>query len=108
WLPQAPFKSNIPRFQMRSCKPDPLGADIVHVGEDRRNAADVDGRFGCRRSGPPGGRVKMFDENLVHAVIDEKDLGGRDLDSGPAELNVNLRSTIDVWSCGHGSLILDL
>ena len=50
----------------------------------------------------------MCDENLVHAVIDEKDLGGRDLDSGPAELNVNLRSTIDVWSCGHGSLILDL
>src|ERR1700733_8504429 len=28
-------------LQVRSGKPDPLGADIVHVGEDRRDAADV-------------------------------------------------------------------
>jgi hypothetical protein len=51
---------------VRSCKPDPLAADIVHVAEDRRNGADVvfvgvfAGRFGCR-FGSPGGRVKMFD-----------------------------------------------
>src|SRR5712692_8497491 len=35
-------------LQVRSCKPDPLGADIVHVREDRRNGADVAGRFGWR------------------------------------------------------------
>src|SRR5213593_5046709 len=55
-------------LQVRRCKPDPLGADIVHVREDRRNGADVvfsgvfsgvfAGRLGCRRSGTPGGRVK--------------------------------------------------
>src|SRR5438309_4954977 len=46
-------------LQVRSCKPDPLGADIVHVREDRRNGASIAGRFGS-----PGGRVKMFDKNL--------------------------------------------
>ncbi len=51
------------------------------------------GRFGF-----PGGRVKMFDENLVHAII-----GGKDLDCGSAELSVNL-----VLTRGHGSLLLDL
>jgi hypothetical protein len=81
-------------FQVRSCKPDPLGADIVHVREDRRNAADFvfAGRFGS-----PGGRVKMFDKNLVHAII-----SGKDLDRGSAELSVNLGLTR-----GHGSLLLD-
>src|SRR3989442_3632001 len=49
-------------LQVWSCKPDPLGADIVHVREDRRNGADLAGRLGS-----PGGRVKMFDENLVYA-----------------------------------------
>ena len=49
-------------LQMRSCKPDPLGADIVHVREDRRNGAGL-----AVRSGSPGGRVKMFDKNLVDA-----------------------------------------
>src|SRR5882724_10440140 len=80
-------------FQVRSCKPDPLGADIVHVREDRRNAADFvfAGRFGS-----PGGRVKMFDKNLVHAII-----SGKDLDRGSAELSVNLGLTR-----GHGSLLL--
>src|SRR5712691_1019043 len=76
-------------LQMRSCKPDPLAADIVHVREDRRNGtgAGLAGRFGS-----PTGRAKMFDENLVHAII-----GGKDLDCGSAELSVNLGLTR-----GHG------
>ncbi len=49
---------------MRSCKPDPLAADIVHAREDRRNGAGLAGRFGS-----PGSGVKMFDKNLVHAII---------------------------------------
>src|SRR5271166_4805044 len=80
-------------LQVRSCQPDPLAADIVHVREDRRNGADLAGRFGS-----PGGRVKMFDKNLVHAVI-----GCKDLDRVSAELSVNLGLTR-----GHGSLPLDL
>jgi hypothetical protein len=47
-------------LQVRSCKPDPLAADIVHVREDRRNGADLAGRFGS-----PCGRVKVFNQNLV-------------------------------------------
>jgi hypothetical protein len=76
-------------LQVRSGKPDPLGADIVHVREDGRNDAGLAGRFGY-----PGGRVKMFDKNLVYAII-----GGKDLDCGSAELSVNLALTR-----GHGSL----
>src|SRR5438094_9057660 len=45
-------------LQVRSCKPDPLGADIVHVREDRRNGAGL-----ARRFGPPGRRVGVFDKN---------------------------------------------
>src|SRR5437667_6993288 len=96
-------------LQVRRCKPDPLAADIVHVREDRRNGADVvfsgvfAERFGCRRSGPPGGRVKMFDKNLIDAIVGEKDPGGKVLDCGSAELSVNLGLTR-----GHGSLLLDL
>src|SRR5438128_2622293 len=96
-------------LQVRSCKPDPFGADIVHMREDRRDGADVvfsgvfAGRFGCRRSGTPGGRVKMFDKNLVDAIVGEKDPGGKVLDCGSAELSVNLGLTR-----GHGSLLLDL
>src|ERR1700728_1690299 len=56
-------------FQVRSCKPDPLGADVVHVCEDRRDGADVAGRFGF-----PCGRVKMFDKNLVDAIVRSEDL----------------------------------
>jgi len=80
---------------MRSCKPDPLAADIVHVPEDRGDGPGVGlgGRFGST-----GGRVKMFDKNLVHAII-----GGKNLDCGSAELSVNLGLTR-----GHGSLLLDL
>src|SRR5438034_11007545 len=76
------------KLQVRSCKPDPLGADIVHVREDRRNGADLAGRFGS-----PGGRVKMFDKNLVHAIV-----GGKDPDCGLPELSVGLALTR-----GHGS-----
>ena len=90
-------------LQIRSGKPDPLAADIVHMGEDRRNGADfvlagvfaggLGWRFRC-----PGGRVEMFDKNLVDALI-----GDKDLDGGSAELSVNLGLTR-----GHGSLLLDL
>jgi hypothetical protein len=52
----------------------------VYVGEDRRDVAGL-----ARRLGSPRGRVKMFDKNLVDAII-----GGKDLDGGPAELRVNL------------------
>ena len=80
-------------LQVRSRKPDPLGADIVHVREDRHNGAGLSGRFGS-----PRGRVKMFDKNLVHAII-----GGKDLDRGSAELSVKLGLTR-----GHGSVLLNL
>ena len=80
-------------LQVRSGKPDPLGADIVHVREDRRDGAGLAGRFGS-----PGGRIKMFDKHLVHALI-----GSKDLHCGLAELSVNL-----VLTRGHGSLLLDL
>jgi hypothetical protein len=86
-------------LQVRSGEPDPLAADIVHVREDRGDGADsvLAGRF---RS--PGGRVKMFDQNLVHALI-----GGKDLDCGLAKLSVNLGSTSDNLTRAHGSLLLD-
>jgi hypothetical protein len=80
-------------LQVRSRKPDPFSADIVHMGEDGRNGADVAGRFGF-----PCGRVEMFHKHLVDAVIN-----GKDLDRGPAELSMNL-----VLTRGHGSVILDL
>ena len=79
-------------LQVRSCKPDPLGADIVHVREDGRNGAGLAGRFGS-----PGGRVKMFDKNLVRAII-----GGKDLDCGSAELSVNTGLTIGGLTRPHG------
>jgi len=85
-------------LQVRSCKPHPLGADIVHVREDRRNGADLPGRFGS-----PGAKVKMFDKNLVHPLI-----GGKDLDGGSAQLRVNLLSVNLRLTRGHGSLLLDL
>jgi hypothetical protein len=67
----------------------------VHVREDGRNGADFvfAGRFGS-----PGGRVKMFDKNLVHPII-----GGKDQHGGSAEWTVNLGLT-----GGHGSLLPDL
>ncbi len=56
-------------LQMRSSKPDPLTANIVHVREDRRNSTDRSRRF-CT----PGSRVEMFDKNLVQAIVSGKDL----------------------------------
>src|SRR5271157_2107235 len=89
-------------LQVRSREPDPLGADIVHMREDRGNGAGVAGRFG-----DPDGRVKMFDENLVHALI-----GGKDLDCGSAELSVDrgltsLSLTNLGLTRGHSSLLPD-
>ncbi len=80
-------------FQVRSGKPDPLGADVVHVREDRRNGADLAAWFGS-----PGGRVKMFDKHLVHAIV-----GGKDLHCGSARVSVNLLLT---RAHGFYSLIL--
>jgi hypothetical protein len=61
-------------LQMRSCKPDPLAAHIVHVRKNRRNSARrrIAGRAG--RFGSPRDSVKMFDKDLIHAIIDAKDL----------------------------------
>jgi hypothetical protein len=80
-------------FQVRSCKPNPLAADIVHVREDRSNRADLARRF-CS----PSGGVKMFDKNLVDAIV-----GGKDLDRRSAKLSVRL-----VLTGGHGLLLLNL
>jgi len=50
----------------------------------------------------------MFDQNLVHAII-----GGKDLDCGSAELNVN-PGLVELGfvrlglTRGHGFLLLDL
>jgi len=95
-------------FQVRSCEPDPLSPDIVHVGEDRRNGAGIAGRF-CR----PGRGIEILDEKLVYAII-----GGEDLDCGSAELSVNLGwtklglarlgLTKLFLARGHGSVFLDL
>ncbi len=78
---------------MRSCKPDPFGADVVHMSEDGRDCATFAGWFGS-----PSGRIEMFNQKLVHAII-----GGKDLNGGSAEVSVNLGLTR-----GHGSLVLDL
>jgi hypothetical protein len=70
----------------------------VHVREDRCNGAGLAGRFGS-----PGGRLKMFDKNLVHAII-----RGKDPDCGSAELSLNPGLTTAVLTRGHGLLLLDL
>ena len=74
-------------LQVRSCKPDPLAADVVHVREDRRNGAGLAGRLGF-----PRGRIKTFDQHLVDAIID-----GKDLHCGSAESSLNF-----VLTRGHG------
>jgi len=65
---------------MRSGKPDPLAADVVHVGEDGGDGADVAGRFYCRLRSPRR-RVEVFDYELVHALV-----GGKDLEGGMSEI----------------------
>ena len=78
-------------LQVRSCKPDPLGADIVHVREDGHNGADVACRFRI-----PDSRVKVFDDHLVHALV-----GGKNLHRGLAELRSDFFLTR-----GHRFLLL--
>jgi hypothetical protein len=46
----------------------------------------------------PGGRVEMFDQNLIHAII-----GGKDLGRGSTGLSVKRGLTV-----GHGSCSLAL
>lgn len=77
-------------FEVRGGQPDPLGADVVHVGEDGDDRAGLAGRFGA-----PGARVEMFDEKLVHAVIGSKDPG-----RGSADLRTNVLLTR-----GHSRLL---
>jgi hypothetical protein len=77
--------------EVRSAEPDPLGADIVHVREDRRNGAGLAGRFGS-----PGGRIKMFDKDLVDPIV-----GGKHLDCGRTGLSVNL-----ILMGGHRTLLV--
>ena len=81
------------KLEVRGGKPDPLGADVVHVREDGRNSADLAGRFGF-----PGGRVKILDENLVHAIV-----GGKNPDGSSREFGVNFWHVNPVLTRGHGS-----
>jgi hypothetical protein len=62
-------------FQVWGGEPDPLGTDVVHVGEDSRDAAGL-----ARWLSLPGGWVEMLDEHLIHEVV-----GGKDLDGGLRE-----------------------
>jgi hypothetical protein len=80
-------------FQVRSGKPNPLAAHIVHVREDRRDGAGLAGRLGSPRA-----RIKMFDKHLVHALI-----GGKDLDRGAAQLCVSLLRLNLALTRGHGT-----
>jgi hypothetical protein len=61
----------------------------MHMREDGRNGAGAAGRFGS-----PSRRVKLFDQNLVHAIV-----GGKNLNGGLVEWIANLGLTF-----GHGSL----
>ena len=82
-------------LEVRRRKPDPLGADIVHVREDGRNGARVAVQFD-RQLRIPGGRVKMFNESLVHEIV-----SGKEANCGLGELSVGL-----LFRGGHGSLLL--
>jgi hypothetical protein len=84
-------------LQVRSRQPDPLAADVVHVGEDGRNAADF-----ARRFGRPEFGGKVLDENLVYPII-----SGKDLDRGSSEGSLrrrwmSIRSTNFGLTLGHG------
>ena len=78
-------------LQVRSCKPHPFAAHIVHVRENRHNAARL-----ARRFGSPSSRLKMLDQHLVHTFT-----GGKYLDCSSAERSVNFH-----LARGHGSLPL--
>jgi hypothetical protein len=82
--------------KVRSRKPDPLRADVVHVREDRRNGADFAGRY-RRRFCSPGRWIEMLDKELIHAII-----GGKDLRCGSAR--ISLRRALHR---GHGTVFLD-
>ncbi len=77
---------------MRGGEPDPLGTDIVYMGEDRGDGASLARRFGL-----PDRRVKIFDENLVDTIV-----GGKNPCGGSAGLRLNTG-----LSCGHGAPLLD-
>jgi hypothetical protein len=76
-------------FEVRRGEPDPLTADVVHVRKDCRDSADAAGRFGF-----PDGGIKTLNEELIHAIVDGKNLDGRAI-----QLSMNLRFTF-----GHGSV----
>jgi hypothetical protein len=71
-----------------SCEPDPLGADVVHVGEDCGDGADVAERFGL-----PCGGIEMLDEELVQMVVQGEDVCG---------ISVEVRVALSL-TLGHGS-----
>jgi hypothetical protein len=62
-------------FQVRSGKPDPFAANVMHMCEHCGNGASFGGW-----PGSPRGRIKVLNKGLVHAII-----GGKDFDGGPAE-----------------------
>src|SRR5882672_9721273 len=80
---------------MRSGKPDPLRADVVHVREDGRDRAHLPGRLCC-----PCRRIEMFDQNLVHPIV-----RGKDTDGVLTELRGNLVLP-DAIVAHHGGLRL--
>jgi hypothetical protein len=82
-------------FQMRSGEPDPLAADIVHVGEDGGDVAHVAERFYCGLRSPCG-RVQMFDYKLVHSFV-----RGKDLEGGLGKIRLNLWLVKFRFTGGH-------
>ena len=54
-------------LQVRSRKPHPFAAHIVHMRKNRPNGADLPGRFGAPRCS-----IKTFDKHLIHALIGGK------------------------------------
>ena len=70
-------------LHMGSRKPHPLGADVMHVREYRRDRAHFAGRPRCPRV-----RVEIFDETLVQALI-----GSEDPHCSSPELGLNLGLT---------------
>jgi hypothetical protein len=73
-------------FEMRRGEPDPLGADVVHVREDRRNGADVAGWLGC-----PDRGSEMGEEELVQALVSGEDAEG---ELGRVRANIKW-----LWGC---------